>query len=128
MASFSSKQTATDLARAAMDGKAAEVARLLALGIDPNGECEYGGTALIHAAAAGHAAVVEDLLKAGADVEARTAGGYTSLMTAAEKGRAAAVEALLLRGAQVDATQKVRSGCVAWGGADVRASSGAAAL
>jgi ankyrin repeat protein len=104
----SSKPTATDLARAAMDGKATEVARLLALGIDPNGDCEYGGTALIHAAAYGHASIIADLVAAGADVEARTAGGYTSLMIAAEKGRGAAVEALLARGAQLRAKQKVR--------------------
>ena len=69
---MASRHTATELARAAMDGKAAEVDRLLAAGIDPNGDCEYGGTPLIHAAGAGHAAIVGKLLDAGANTEATT--------------------------------------------------------
>ena len=79
--------TPTTLARAAMDGKLQECKRLLASGIDPNAEVEFGGTALIHAAAAGHVAICECLLDGGALTDAMTTGGYTALMVAAEKGR-----------------------------------------
>lgn len=67
-----SKPTAKELALAARDGKLDEMLHLLALGIAPNDEVEYGGTALHQAAAWGQLKAMELLMERGADINALT--------------------------------------------------------
>ncbi len=84
------------LLRAAADGDAVSVKRLLRLGADPNAENELG-VPLERAASSGHANVVRILLAHGADVNARDPyTGHTALKSA-RMNRRAEVEAILLK-------------------------------
>jgi outer membrane protein assembly factor BamB len=89
-----------DLWRAAKKGDAALVAALLAEGLDPNAQTEYGVTALQFAAARGHLDVVRTLLAHGADVSRRDRFyGAAPLTAAADKQHWQVVAALLEAGA-----------------------------
>lgn len=87
------------LRQAASDGDRAEVARLLASGVDVNEASSSGGTALMFAAYGDHAEIVEDLLKAGAEPDVGDRFGDPATHWAAYGGAAAAVDSLLDGGA-----------------------------
>jgi uncharacterized protein len=89
-------------------GDAAEVARLLAGGCDPNAVDSYGLSALNYAADAGSVPVVKALLEAGADVNYRDPWGMTSIHAALKEGRDEAVMVLIEAGADVNV--QVKSG------------------
>lgn len=82
-------------------GDAAEVARLLESGADPNTRTRWGSTALIAAVQEGSLEMVELLLAHGADVRARDEGGGTALHTGTRKLEI--LRRLLDAGAEVDA-------------------------
>ena len=90
---------ATSLHRAAHDGDAAVVERLLETGGEVDVETRHGVTPLALAAASGHAAVVETLLEGGAEANRATPQGETPLMVAARTGVVGSVTALLRHGA-----------------------------
>lgn len=94
------------LHRAAREGNAAEVTRLLAEGRDPNAR-GVGGWAPMHRASfPGHVNVVAPLLAAGADVNLRIGraivdtAGDTALHIAAAQGRLEMAKALIAAGAK----------------------------
>lgn len=95
--------------RAAADGDAAAVARLIARGVDLEATIKGGPiategmTPLLLAAYKGNAEVVRALIDADARLEARTADGRTPLIYAAGWGSAETVAALIEAGARVDA-------------------------
>ena len=90
---------ATPLHRAAHEGNAAEVERLLDHGRDADGATRLGVTPLALACAAGRAGVVEALLAAGADPNLASPAGETPLMVASRTGVLESVAALLRHGA-----------------------------
>ena len=96
---------ATPLHRAAHEGDAAAVGRLLAAGGEVDAATRHGVTPLALASARGHAAVVETLLGGGADPNRASPQGETPLMAAARTGVAGSVEALLRYGAGVAARE-----------------------
>ena len=69
------------LAQAALEGKQAEVERLLAEGIDVNAKAADGFTALMAASNKGHTEVVRKLIEGGADVNIASDNGGTRLWT-----------------------------------------------
>ena len=93
---------ATALHRAAHQGDAATVGRLLDAGRAVDAVTRHGVTPLALASAGGHAAVVETLLDGGADPNRASPQGETPLMVAARTGVVDSVEALLRHGAGVD--------------------------
>ena len=92
---------AAPLHRAAHEGDAATVGRLLEAGGEVDLATRHGVTALALASARGHAAVVETLLDGGADPNRASPQGETPLMVAARTGVVGSVEALLGHGAGV---------------------------
>jgi ankyrin repeat protein len=70
------------LEAAARSGDEAQVAKLIAFGIDVNGRDRYGQTALMLAAQRGHAAVVDALIAAGADLNVAAKYSLTAMMLA----------------------------------------------
>ena len=92
---------AAPLHRAAHEGDAATVGRLLEAGGEVDLATRHGVTALALASARGHAAVVETLLDGGADPNRASPQGETPLMVAARTGVVGSVEALLRHGAGV---------------------------
>ncbi|MEW6125619.1 MAG: ankyrin repeat domain-containing protein [Acidobacteriota bacterium] len=91
------------LIRAAREGRAATVERLLANGSDPN-ETRIGRTsALMYAAQDGQMRIVKLLVQAGAQINARDNDGDEALMYATTFGRAEIVNFLLAKGADVNA-------------------------
>jgi ankyrin repeat protein len=131
------------LLTAARDGDGAAVARILAVGVDPNASApardasgEVGqATALAAAAALGRLEVARLLLEAGADPNLAIGTGGTPLMAAAANGHPEVLRLLLARGAAVDAARQstgstaFHSACcnnhaecaeaLAWAGCDV---------
>ncbi|MEU2630138.1 ankyrin repeat domain-containing protein [Kitasatospora sp. NPDC007106] len=102
------------LEEAVRRGRAAEVARLVAAGADPEQPIgEYRETTpLCLAAASGHTAVVRVLLAAGVHPDARNGLGHLPLVLAATAGRAghpAAVDLLLDAGADIEARTRGRT-------------------
>lgn len=94
----------TDMMRAARNGDAAAVRRLLEEGGDPNAQGgQMGLTPLIVSAANGHREIVELLLTRGASLEAADSAGMTPLMNAVMFDQTAVVQLLLDRGANVNA-------------------------
>lgn len=94
----------TDMKRAARNGDAAAVRRLLEEGGDPNAQGgQMGLTPLIVSAANGHREIVELLLTRGASLEAADSAGMTPLMNAVMFDQTAVVQLLLDRGANVNA-------------------------
>jgi len=75
------------LVRAAAIGDGANVAELLAVGVDPNQAEEDGWSALHAAATFDHTEIVELLLDAGAAIDERTDTGFTPLLNAAKATR-----------------------------------------
>lgn len=73
---------------------AADVARLVAAGVNIHAVNSAGDTALMVAASRGRLAVVNALLAQGADLQASARDGATALTLAARCGHAAVVEAL----------------------------------
>ncbi len=92
---------AAPLHRAAHEGDAATVGRLLEAGGEVDLATRHGVTALALASTRGHAAVVETLLDGGADPNRASPQGETPLMVAARTGVVGSVEALLRHGAGV---------------------------
>jgi outer membrane protein assembly factor BamB len=93
--------TSDDLWRAAKDGQADLVEALLAKGLDPDAETEYGVTALQFAADRGHLDVVRVLVTHGANVNKRDRFyGAAPLGSAAAKQHWKVVAALLDAGAR----------------------------
>lgn len=90
---------ATPLHRAAHDGDASAVVRLLEAGVGVDVTTRHGVTPLALASARGHAAVVETLLEGGADPNRASLLGETPLMVAARTGVVDSVTALLRHGA-----------------------------
>ncbi|ETS85609.1 hypothetical protein PFICI_03634 [Pestalotiopsis fici W106-1] len=88
---------------AARKGDAAEVERLLSMGVGIEARTRAGGTALSIAAREGHVTVVEMLLANGADINAESITLYTPLDYAVWKDHAEVVELLLARGADMEA-------------------------
>ena len=107
----------TALHRAARDGDAGLVGRLLDAGADATAETHYGVTPLELACGAGDAAAVRALLAAGADANAVLPDGSTPLMAAARTGRPAAVAALLAAGADPDAADPRGQTALMWAAA-----------
>jgi len=89
------------LVKAAADGRADEIARLLAAGGDPNQRDQNGVSALAWAASHGHAAVVQALAKAGADLNGHdwNENRWTPLLHAIHMNQKAMVRVLLDLGA-----------------------------
>ena len=86
----------TALRDAAKGGDAAEVRRLVAAGVSPEGAgADYGETPLWWAMMNGHDDVVSALAEGGAEVDKKSVDGYTPLMDAARRGRCGAVRRLL---------------------------------
>ena len=98
---------ATPLHRAAHEGDAAAVERLLDDGRNADAATRLGVTPLALACAGGHAGVVEALLAAGADPNLASPQGETPLMLASRTGVLESVAALLRHGAgaEVDARE-----------------------
>ena len=90
---------ATTLHRAAHEGDATVVGRLLQGGGEVDAATRHGVTPLALASASGHAAVVETLLEGGADPNRASPQGETPLMVAARTGVVDSVTALLRHGA-----------------------------
>ena len=90
---------ATPLHRAAHEGDAAAVERLLDDGRDADAATRLGVTPLALACAGGHAGVVEALLAAGAAPNLSSPQGETPLMFASRTGVLESVAALLRHGA-----------------------------
>ena len=89
----------TPLHYAALHGRAAIAATLIAAGAEVNAKNNFGYTPL-HSAPA---SVVSLLLVAGADLEAKSSDGYTPLHSAARRGLVSVVSLLLAAGAEVNA-------------------------
>jgi ankyrin repeat protein len=88
------------LVAAAARGDTADVARLVASGIDVNLlNSRWGQTALHEAAEQGHAKVVALLIESGADLNILNRNGSTALMNACAAGHSAAALLLLDHGA-----------------------------
>ncbi len=88
----------TPLTCAAMHGRDAVVARLLALGADVGLRDRYGNSAAHRACYGKHWSTLTLLLDAGAPFNARENEGWTPLMLAAEQGAARCVAVLVDRG------------------------------
>ncbi len=92
----------TPLTLAALDGKTAEIRRLLQQGSGVDEKDGYGCTALILAAANGHLEAVRLLLEKGAGVDLKHNGGRTALHCAAWQGHVEVAKELLRAGASTD--------------------------
>jgi len=90
------------LIRAARDGRADEVERLLGAGTDPNVPC-HGVNALHFAAYRGHVRIMEALLAAGATADGSSPLRCTPLLLAVQGCRPAAIKLLLAAGASAGA-------------------------
>ena len=73
--------------KAAEEGDAATISRLLTKGVDANARDIVGWTALINAAIKNHTEVVHRLIKAGADVDLADEEGWTALLWATYHGQ-----------------------------------------
>jgi len=76
----------TQLMRAALEGQAEQVKRLLEGGADVNEKDYEGRTALMFAATNMHTNVAKTLLRSGADVNVTANDGSTALLLAASSG------------------------------------------
>ncbi|CAK9035500.1 unnamed protein product, partial [Durusdinium trenchii] len=96
------------LARAAQQGDATEVQRLIEAGADVElqDQTRYRRRPLHYAAENGHVEVLERLLAARATVEAEDRDGYRPLHLAASKGRVEVLERLLAARATVEAEDR----------------------
>ena len=89
----------TPLMRAALNGEAAIVRELLALGVDIHVRNDDGNTALWLACVSRDGGIVEDLIAAGIDLDNRNDAGATTLMYTASSDRPELLERLLAAGA-----------------------------
>jgi ankyrin repeat protein len=96
----------TPLQWAALHGRVAAIAALLAAGARVDGPDYNGTTALMRAALSDHTAAVAALLAAGADVHRATTSGHTALHTASTCGHLDAARLLLRAGARADVCTK----------------------
>jgi ankyrin repeat protein len=94
-----SRRQMTLLAFATLQGNAAGVQQLLAMGAEPDVADSAGITPLMLAAAKGDLAMLKALLDAKARVDSRNKWGQTALMMAAQAGENECVKALLAAGA-----------------------------
>jgi ankyrin repeat protein len=102
-----------DLIKAAFDGQASEVKRLLDEGANVNAKRENGMTALMGASLAGYQEVVELLLARGAEVDARVyffgrGGGATAYDLASQKEHRDIMRLLIRAGANHEEKAEVR--------------------
>lgn len=87
----------TPLMKAALNGHAEAVKRLILAGADVNQKDKGGYTSLMLAASNNHPDVIDLLLGAGADIDrVEITKGWTALIWAAKRGHRAAVERLLV--------------------------------
>jgi ankyrin repeat protein len=83
------REGATPLYLASVNGDAAAIAALLKAGADPNQTLRQGKTALMEASRSGNVEAIRVLLDHGADVKAKESlRGTTALMWAASEGHA----------------------------------------
>jgi ankyrin repeat protein len=90
----------SELIAAAVKGDNAQIARLLADGVNVNARDNEGGTALAHAAWFGHLETVRLLLEKGADVNAKKKDGSTPVLLATWNKHPDVVEVLAKAGAK----------------------------
>lgn len=99
-----------ELVEAAGEGDAAAVERLVAAGVELDGQRIADGRCALHEAAArGHAGVVAQLVRLGAPLEARDDNMLTPLLHAAAAGHLAVLKQLIELGADLHATAEGRS-------------------
>lgn len=99
-----------ELVEAAGEGDAATVERLVAAGVELDGQRIADGRCALHEAAArGHASVVAQLVRLGAPLEARDDNMLTPLLHAAAAGHLAVLKQLIEVGADLHATAEGRS-------------------
>ena len=89
-----------DLIAAAVKGDNAEVAKLLADGVNVNARDNTDATALIHASWFGHLDTVKLLIEKGADVNVKKNDGSTPLLLATGRQHPDVVEVLTKAGAK----------------------------
>lgn len=98
---------------------AAETARLLKAGEDPNAANRYGITPLSVACVTGNPAILRQLIAARADVNASLPDGETPLMTCARTGKVEAIQLLLAAGAKVNPQEaQRRQNALMWAAAE----------
>ncbi len=101
------KAMSPDMVRAIVQGKDAEVTRLLDAG-EPVDALQNGQTALCYAALNNRLSIMGMLIAKGANVNHATeVDGTTPLMYASKSASLDAVKALLAQGAKIDASDKV---------------------
>ncbi|MGE0253035.1 MAG: ankyrin repeat domain-containing protein [Alphaproteobacteria bacterium] len=93
----------TEMLEAAAAGSTAQLAELLARGVDIEGRDTSGRTAIINAAWRGRVDAIELLVALGADFNVADTGGLTAVQWAASNGHTDAVERLVAAGAAIDA-------------------------
>ena len=100
------KKRIAEFLKAAEDGDAEAVERLLTKGVGADEQNEGGWSAVALAANGGHSAVLHALQRAGADLEVPLGDGRTALILATSFGKADCVKLLLGWGANPDAAKK----------------------
>ncbi|MCK4319153.1 ankyrin repeat domain-containing protein [Candidatus Micrarchaeota archaeon] len=91
-----------ELLRAAKEGDAEAVERLIQEGADINTRDDWGETALTHAIENGHTETAKFLIEKGADVNVKDWEGRTALIRAAEKGYTETARFLIEKGADIN--------------------------
>ncbi len=106
----------TPLFEAILRSDAAETAKLLSAGADPNQAKFFGSSALLVAVVQSNEQIVRAMLERGADVNAKDGHGSTTLMWAVgnESPKAAIVSELIRRGVDVNATNKLGESAFTW--------------
>jgi|GEM_PF-2143491 len=95
-----------DLLKAAANGRASEVERLLKNGAEVYATSESGFTALMLAAGRGHTRVCGLLVEHGASIDSRALNGSSPLMFAAGNGKDQTCALLIEKGAAVNAVNE----------------------